>query len=96
MHQAIAQLPEVKQRYEASAQSAWRGQQGEKIRTREPRVSTTYAEARVMKMPNAGFNPAVNVQLAGDTASRALLGVEVSNEASEAVGVSAPLRAQAE
>ena len=33
----------------------------------------------VMKMPNGGFNPAVNVQLAADTESRAIVGVEVSN-----------------
>jgi hypothetical protein len=92
LRQAIAQLPEVKKRHEATAQRAGRGRQGKKIRTREPRVSTTDAEARVMKMSNGGFNPAVNVQLAADTASRALVGVEVSNEGSDAAGLSAPLR----
>src|ERR1039457_7512986 len=42
---------------------AGQGKQGEKVRQRQPRVSTTDAQARVMKMPNGGFNPAVNVQL---------------------------------
>jgi hypothetical protein len=51
-------------------------------------VSTTDAEARVMKMPNGGFNPAVNVQLAADTASRAILGAEVSDEGSYNAGLS--------
>ena len=30
------------------------------------RASTTDAEARVMKMPDGGFRPAYNVQVAGD------------------------------
>jgi hypothetical protein len=66
------------------------------VRQRQPRVSTTDAEARVMKMPNGGFNPAVNVQLATDTESRAILGVEVTNEGSESVGLSEPMRQQVE
>ena len=96
LRQALAQLPEVKKRHEATARRAGRGRQGEKIRTRAPRVSTTDPQARVMKMSKGGFNPAVNVQLAADTASRALLGVEVSNEGSDTAGLSAPLRAQVE
>ena len=58
--------------------------------------STTDAQARVMKMPNGGFNPAVNVQLATDTASRAILGVEVTNEGSDNAGLSEPMRRQVE
>lgn len=49
-----------------------------------------------MKMPNGGFNPAVNVQLAADTAGRAILGVEVSNEGSDHAGLSEPMRRQVE
>jgi hypothetical protein len=66
------------------------------VRQRQPRVSSTDAEARVMKMPNGGFNPAVNVQLAADTASRAIVGVAVSNEGSDSVGLSRPMREQVE
>lgn len=44
-----------------------------------PRVSTTDATARVMKMPDGGFRPAYNVQIATDTDSRLIVGVDVSN-----------------
>jgi transposase len=96
LEQAIAQLPELKKRQEEAAQRAGQGKSGQKIREKEPRVSTTDAEARVMKMPNGGYNPAVNVQLATDTESRAIVGVEVSNEGSDSAGLSAPMRQQVE
>jgi len=47
------------------------------------RVSTTDPQARVMKMPDGGFRPAVNVQFASDTASQVITGVEVSNSGSD-------------
>jgi transposase len=96
LEQAIAQLPELKKRQEAAAQRAGQGKCGEKIRKKEPRVSTTDAEARVMKMANGGYNPAVNVQLATDTESRAIVGVEVSKEGTDSAGLSAPMRQQVE
>ena len=96
LEQAIAQLPELKQKQAEAAQRAGQGQRGQQIRARQPRVSTTDAEARVMKMPNGGFNPAVNVQLATDTQSRAIVGVEVSHEGSDNVGLSEPMRQQVE
>jgi len=91
---AIAQLPELKRRQEEAAQRAGQGESGRKIREKQPRVSTTDAEARVMKMPNGGYNPAVNVQVATDTESRAIVGVEVSNEGSDSAGLSTPMRQQ--
>jgi transposase len=51
---------------------------------RAARASTTDAAARTMKMPNGGFNPAFNVQLASDPASRAIVGVMVSNSGADA------------
>src|SRR6266550_2768921 len=96
LEQAIAQLPELKQKQAEAARRAGDGQRGQQIRARQPRVSNTDAEARVMKMPNGGFNPAVNVQLATDTESRAILGVEVSSEGSDNAGLSAPMRRQVE
>jgi len=96
LEEAIAQLPELKQKQAEAARRAGHGKRGEQIRERQPRVSTTDREARVMKMPNGGFNPAVNVQLATDTGSRAILGVEVSNEGSDNVGLSEPMRGQVE
>jgi transposase len=96
VEQAIAQLPELKRRQEEAARQAGQGKRGQKIREKEPRVSTTDAEARVMKMPNGGFNPAANVQLAEDAESRAIVGVDVSPEGSDAAGLSAPMREQVE
>jgi transposase len=93
---AIAQLPELKRRQEEAAQRAGQGERGRELREKQPRVSTTDAEARVMKMPNGGYHPAVNVQLATDTESRAIVGVEVSNEGSDSAGLSTPMRQQVE
>jgi transposase len=94
LEQAIAQLPELKQKQAEAAQRAGQGKCGDQIRAKQPRVSSTDAATRVMKMANGGYNPAVNVQLATDTESRAILGVEVSNESSDSAGLSEPMRQQ--
>jgi transposase len=52
-----------------------------KRKARPARASTTDPEARVMKMPDGGFRPAVNAQLNVDMASRIIVGVDVSTEA---------------
>lgn len=96
LEQAIAQLPELQQKQEEAAARAGQGKCGQKIREKELRVSTTDGEGRRMKMPNGGYNPAVNVQLATDTQSRAIVGVEVSQEGSDSTGLSQPLREQVE
>lgn len=96
LKQAIAQMPELKKKQELAAKKAGKGKQGRKILDKQPRVSTTDPDARVMKMPNGGCNPAFNVQLAVDTQSRAILAVEVSNEGSDSAGLSEPLRRQVE
>ncbi len=96
LEQAIAQLPELKRKQAEAAEKAGQGKSGQKIRAQEPRVSTSDAEARVMKMPNGGFNPACNVQLASDTESRAIVGVEVSPEGSDSAGLSEAMRQQVE
>jgi transposase len=46
---------------------------------RAARASLTDPDARIMKMPDGGFRPAYDVQLAQDPASRAIVGVEVTN-----------------
>jgi DDE family transposase len=93
---AVAQLPELKAKQEQAAKKAGQGERGKAIREKQPRVSTTDAEARVMKMADGGFRPAVNVQLAVDTESRAVVGVEVTNEGSDSAGLSEPMRQQVE
>jgi Transposase DDE domain len=57
-------------------------------------VSTRDPDARVMKMPNGGYHPAFNVQLASDPQSRAIVGVEVTNEGTDSAGLSEPMRKQ--
>lgn len=96
VERALEQLPELKKKREEAVQRRGKGKYGDKLRNKELRVSTTDAEARVMKMANGGFNPAVNVQLATDTESRAIVGVEVSKEGYDAAGLSEPMRRQVE
>jgi transposase len=94
LEQAMAQMPELIARQAEAAQRAGHGKQGQRIRARQPRVSTTDPEARVMKMPNGGFNPAVNVQLATDTASRAIVGVTATAQGTDSANLSGPMRDQ--
>lgn len=54
-----------------------------KGRQSEPRVSTTDAEARVMKMADGGFRPAYDVQFATDTATQVIAGVIVNNQGND-------------
>jgi hypothetical protein len=55
LEQAMAQLPELKRKQEEAEKGAGQGQHGQKVRARQPRVSTTDPEARRMKMPNGGL-----------------------------------------
>jgi hypothetical protein len=48
------------------------------------RASTTDPEARVMKRADGGFRPGYNVQLATDTQSQVVVGIEVTNAGSDA------------
>lgn len=57
--------------------------EAEPKKPKEPRASTTDAEARIMKMADGGFRPAYNVQFASDTKSTAIAGVSVDNNGSD-------------
>jgi transposase len=92
---ALAQLPELEAKQAARAKKLGCGEQGRKARAREPRSSSTDPDARVMKMPGGGFRPAYNVQLASDPHSRAVVGVEVSNDGSD-TAQARPMREQVE
>ena len=50
---------------------------------KEPRASTTDAEARVMKMADGGFRPAYNVQVASAAGEQVVVAVEVCNSGSD-------------
>jgi transposase len=73
LEHALAELPDV---------VAIKKKSGAKDST--ARVSTTDPDARVMKMPDGGFRPAYNVQLATTTAvARVIVGVSVINRGSD-------------
>jgi transposase len=61
----------------------------------DPRVSTTDPEARVMKMADGGFRPAFNAQLAVDTATQLIAGVDLVNIGSD-MGQMVPMHEQIE
>jgi transposase len=92
---ALQVLPALAARQQAAVKQAGNGTYGQKLKKNEPRVSTTDPEARVMKMPDGGFAPAVNVQLASDTDSRAIVGVDVTQAGSDK-GQAQPMRQQVE
>lgn len=48
------------------------------------RCSTTDPDARRMKMPNGGYDPAYNVQFVSDGEARVIVGVNVTNEGTDA------------
>ncbi len=58
-----------------------------------PRVSSTDPQARVMKMPDGGFRPAYNVELATDQANGVIVGVAVIREGTDA-GQALPMEEQ--
>lgn len=66
LERALQQLPEV--------EAAKKAKERDKAR-----VSTTDADARVMKMGDGGYRPAFNVQLATDTQTQIITGVDVTN-----------------
>jgi len=61
----------------------------------QARVSTTDAEARVMKMGDGGFRPAYNGQFSVDAETQIVVGVDVSNSGSDQ-GQLVPMLAQLE
>ncbi len=80
---ALAQLPEV---------AAVKKRTGSK---NEARVSTTDADARVMKMADGGFRPAYNVQLATTCDEQIIVGMDVVNIGSDMAQL-APMVSQVE
>ena len=62
---------------------------------REPRASLTDPQAHTMKMPDGGFRPAYNAQIATDTGSGLIVGVDVSDVGSDS-GQLLPMEQQIE
>ena len=67
LQKALEQMPQVEAKKKGADEKA------------KARVSTTDPEARTMKMADGGYRPAFNVQLATDTATQIITGVEVNN-----------------
>lgn len=86
-------IPKLQERQARSAKRLSKKQQREQ--QKEPRASTTDGEAMRMKMGDGGYRPALNVQLACDTESRAIVGVAVTNEGVD-YEQSEPMREQVE
>jgi len=72
---ALAQIKNKRQQLEE------KGGNGKK--PKEPRASTTDAEARIMKMADGGFRPAYNVQVASAAGEQIVVAVDVGNNGSD-------------
>ena len=71
-------LDEIKQQRQERDQKRGNGK-----KPKEPRASTTDAQARVMKMADGGFRPAYNVQVASAAGEPIVVAVEVRNTGSD-------------
>ncbi len=85
VERALALVPQVQAAKERQQRTLARG---EREKVTEARVSTTDPEARIMKMPDGGYRPAYNVELATIKALGKLHGVvggvTVTNEGTDA------------
>ena len=75
---AQAALGEIKRQRQEREEKRGNGK-----KPKEPRASTTDAEARVMKMADGGFRPAYNVQVASAAGEQVVVAVEVCNSGSD-------------
>jgi len=80
VEEALRQLPQVQVAKERQAKHAGKARAA---KLQEARVSTTDPTARRMKMPDGGFRPGYNVQLATDTESQVIVGVAVTNHGTD-------------
>ncbi len=90
VEEALAHLPQAKAAKERQNRTRTIA---ERAKLKAPRSSTTDPQARVMKMPDGGFRPAYNVELATDSAKGVIVGVAVTSEGTDA-GQAAPMEEQ--
>lgn len=76
-----SRIDEALRQYEGLSRQREKRARGDGEKTR---VSTTDPDARKMKMANGGYDPAYNVQFATDAGARVIVGVEVTNEGTDA------------
>ena len=90
VEEALGHLPQAKAAKERQQKTR---ATAERSKVSAPRVSPTDPQARVMKMPDGGFRPAYNVELATDSAKGVIVGVAVTSEGTDA-GQAAPMEEQ--
>lgn len=73
IEQALEELPEIDERKKSNNGK----------RKTEARSSTTDPDARIMKMADGGFRPALNVHFVTDTRTKVIAAVEVNNESTD-------------
>jgi transposase len=92
IEEALRHLPEIKACKERQSKTLTKDRRG---KVTEPRVSTTDPQARVMKMPDGGFRPAYNLEMATDVDSQVIVGVGVVTKGSDG-GEAVPMVEQIE
>jgi transposase len=80
VEKALQHLPEVQAVKTEQRRVLAKAKRG---KVTEPRVSTTDAEATVMKMPDGGFRPAYNLEVAADVDSQVIVAVGVVTKGSD-------------
>jgi hypothetical protein len=82
---AADRLARVEQAMEelAKVEEAKAKQKNKPSKEHPAKASTTDPEARMQKMPEGGFRPAYNIQLAQDPISRAVVGVAIAADSSD-------------
>ncbi len=78
IQKAQAALAEIEQKRKELQDKGGNGK-----KPKEPRASTTDADARIMKMADAGFRPAYNVQVASVAGEQIVVAVDVTNSGSD-------------
>jgi len=76
----LRRLPMIQAAKERQGRTLAKDERG---KVTEARVSTTDPEARVMKMPDGGFRPAYNLEIATDVQSQVIVGVGVVTKGSD-------------
>lgn len=80
VEEALLELADLEEKKRAEIEE---GRRAERRDEGKLRASTTDRDARRMKMADGGFRPAFNVQLATDTKSQVIVGVDVSNKGTD-------------
>ena len=90
VEQALEYLPQAQAAKERQQQTRTIIQ---RAKVTAPRVSSTDPQARIMKMPDGGFRPAYDVELATEQAQGVIVGVSVIREGTDA-GQALPMEEQ--